>query len=728
MHARLRMSIVAGTVLSVAQAALAEVAPGGWVDTRIVGTELEMRDVTTGRPLIGRETLSLFSGFPAGVTTDVTPVPTVDGADLRFTFRNPTGSAKKLGRIYLGIINLGEDIEYFNFRHTSDPVPAHATTHVGWGALYPDDLYSPVAVLRNSSIAVGMSMQYPVMDYKHDCRIEISSPGNWLADGEAGRGWQVSFGLANINQESPWTRLEYEGQLQPGEERVYTLSVRFTKTPGEWQSTLTPYRDYFRGLYGPVKYERQTTPVLGYALADPGNISAINPQGYRANHRPDLNGFAGVIRELNTYANWPTIMLWCPTGLYRNHRDLNWPYQFASHWNVSPQQQTAFSAGGFPSLVARGQTLGMWWGRSLGLAEQWDTAEYTRFNPDDTTQRQVAFRELDAAAQAGATWIGLDTFAHHITPVWQSRQWLRDMQARHPDMHFVTEPSMCDIMHVEAPTFISGWNEVTSRPANRSGLFNITHPNYLADFLLPGHETWGAYRYAEHNRYYGPPSDAQVRADMQYVASMGYRPCFMIDYFTPQGIQAAPTWESSVPATLRNNDPWILDIREGRRPGQAAQQPTEPTGGDLAGGESGSQGGGQGGSSGDPLAGSGGSSTGDGAAPGAGGDQGAGEGSQPQRPRSPGQRAVTSSSQRRSVIRVQTSAPTPTPGADSNNPAPESNPSAGGSPSQPGTGAQPPRRVGTNWREMLRRNSVFRVQRPATTADRLRQASENGGQ
>ncbi len=575
MNVRLCTILAAGGVLSVA--AHAEVAPGGWVDTRVVGTELEMRDTITGRALLARETLSMFAGFPAGVTTDVQAIPAADGADLRFTFRNTSGTPKRLGRINLGILNLGENIEYLNFRHTSTPTPAHASTHVGWAAMYPNDLYSPVAVLRNNSIGVGMSIQYPVMDYKHDVRIEISSPGAWLADGEAGRGWMVSFGLSNINQEGPLSTILYEASLAPAEERVYTVSVRFTRQPGEWQGTLVPYRDYFRETYGPVKYQRDTTPVLAYALSDPANISAVNPLGYRANHRPDLNGFAGVMNELRTYSQWPTIMLWAPTGLYRVHRDLNWPYQFASHWDTTEQQRTAFSGSGFPSLAARGQNVGMWWGRSLSLASSWDTAESTPFDPSNQQHRTIAFRELDAAARAGATWIGLDTFGHTITPIWESRQWLRDMQARQPQMHFVTEPSMCDIMHVEAPTFVSGWNEVTSRPANRSDLFNITSPNYLADFLLPGHEIWGAYRYSEHTRFFGAPSNSQVRADMQYVASLGYRPCFAIDYFTPQGIETAPSWETSVPQAVRAGDTWMADIRAGRRPGQA-EEPTDLSG------------------------------------------------------------------------------------------------------------------------------------------------------
>lgn len=684
----LRCTVLAsGTILSAAAVAHAEVAPGGWVDTRIVGSQLEVRDTSNGRALVGRETLSMFAGFPAGVTTDVVPTPAVDGTDLRFTFRNTTGSAKRLGRIYVGILNLGADIEYFNFRHTSTPTPAHTTSHIGWAAMYPDDLYSPVAVLRNDDMAVGLSMQYPVMDYQHDVRIEISSPGNWLADGEAGRGWLVSFGLGNINQEAPHSRIQYEAELAPGEERVYTISMRFTKNAGEWQKTLVPYRDFFRETYGPVKYQRRTTPVLGYALADPGAISTINPQGYRANHRPDLNGFGGVLRELDSYINWPTIMLWAPTGLYRTNRELNWPYQFATRWNVSPQQQTAFAPTGFPSIPARGQTLGMWWGRSLGLAERWDTNEYTPFDPENQRHRAIGFAELDAAAQAGATEIGLDTYGHHVTPIWKSRQWLRDMQSRHPEMRFVTEPSMCDIMHVEAPTFISGWNAVTSRPASRSDLYNITTPNYLADFLLPGHETWGAYRYSEHTRFFGAPTDEQVRADMEYVASLGYRPCFMIDYFTPQGVTAAQSWESSVPQSLRDNDAWMEDIREGRRPGQDADQAAGP-----------------------------GPGSGEDAGGGAGGSD---AGSDPFRRTRPGSLRSTNgvSALRRNIIRVQQGAGSGTlPQGDTGGTPPQQ--SAGNSGG--GTDAAPPRRMSTNWREMIRRNAQYRVQHPKGAGERLR--------
>jgi hypothetical protein len=144
------------------------------------------------------------------------------------------------------------------------------------------------------------------------------------------------------------------------------------------------------------------------------------------------------------------------------------------------------------------------------------------------------------------------------------------MKSLYPQMSFVTEPTMCDIMHVEAATLVSAWHGAPTNPSNPAQCLNLPGPNTLADFLLPGHETWGAYRYIEHNRTFGPPTESRVLEDLRRIASYGYRPCMLWTIHDPGPIAAMPSWETSLPASIRNNDPWIADIRAGRHPGQAA--------------------------------------------------------------------------------------------------------------------------------------------------------------
>src|SRR2546427_560161 len=80
------------------------------------------------------------------------------------------------GMIDLGIMNLGRNIESFNFRNTGFPVAADTSTYINQAWIYPNDLYSPVAVVRNQSLAFGVSIQYPVLEYKHDVRVCLDSP------------------------------------------------------------------------------------------------------------------------------------------------------------------------------------------------------------------------------------------------------------------------------------------------------------------------------------------------------------------------------------------------------------------------------------------------------------------------------------------------------------------------------------------------------------------------
>lgn len=670
--------LATGCVAWLTAAAGADVAPGGWVDSRLVGSQLEMRDTQTGRIILARQGLPLLGWFPVGIVSTTEVTPAVDGADVRFTFRNTSGESKRLGRILVGIMNLGADIEYFDFRQSCLPTAANSGSFVGQARMYPDDLYSPVAVLRNENMAIGLSLQYPVMEYKHDIRVGMGSPPSSLAVGEAGRGWMVDFGLANVNQEGPDSTMVYEASLAPSEERTYTLSIRVTKTPDVWQQTLLPYRDYFRETYGPVKYERQTNPVMAMQFADPSLPTTGNPYGYTSSLRPDALGIQPIVDKIRRESDWPMVMVWAPTGVYMNHRDRNWPFQFASHFNSSPRMREAFSPQGLPSIAANGQTLGLWWGRSCEVARSWDTAAWEPFDPDNAEHRTAVLAEMDAAQATGATWVGLDTFAHHITPIWKLRPWYRSLRERYPTMHFVSEPSMCDVMHVELPTFISAWTNLDRRPLNTDGLFAISGPNALADLLIPGHETWAGYRYNDYRRFFGTPSDARIRADMQRFADWGYRPCFFADAANPGAIHAAPSWETSIPASIRSGDQWMTDIREGRNPGQSADQPPSNDGG--SGGGSSNPGGGSA------------------DAGGGGGGNDVGGSDEP-----PQVQGGSGDGPRRSIIRVRPGGPTPSAG--------------------------PTRRMSGNWRNLIRRPSTtYQVQREKGAGERLRDEREaNGG-
>ena len=544
------------------------------VVSRKVGLYAEMRKADTDEPIWAMQRVPLYESFPAGVTVETQLNPQPEGADVVYTVRNVTASRKTMGRLRVGILNLGQEVDWYKFRIGTEKLRGRSATHVGQSFLYPHDLYAPVQVVANDRWAVGASIQYPVMQYKHDVRVSIASPGSWMAEGEAGRGWLIDFDLSNLGYTNEHTTMAYEGTIEPGEERTYVVSVRWTDRPDEWVRTLKPYRDYFRAMYGPVTYRRSNEVITGYGMADTSLITANNPMGYRGYLRPDLNGFAPVVRDLRErMVNWAGVMLWAPTGVYNIRREWNWPYQAASHWESDPETNTAFDPEiGLPSFVATGKKLGIWWGRSTELALEWPPEALHKFDPDNPVHREAALRELDAAARAGATFIGLDTCVPNHTPIWKLVPWLRFMKERHPQITFVTEPAQCDILHTIAPTWLAASIELGGPAIPEGKRFSVNDPDTLAHFLLPGHETWVGFGYYLWEREHGQTTESLQHADVRRFAELGYRPQIFTDRHGPATFpQVAPSWEF-LPSDVADSDPWIADLRAGRMAGEPVPQ------------------------------------------------------------------------------------------------------------------------------------------------------------
>ncbi len=538
------------------------------VSSQLINGELEMRDLSNNRVIIARQRIEPMRGF-GDFVTNVRLQQQPTGADIIIDVRNTGSAAKKLGVIGVGVINLGENVEYFDSSEAGVWVAKRASNMVGNCKMYPDDLYSPAMVIRNSDMAVGVSLNYPVMDYKHDVKVLIDSPGGYMAQGDAGKGWTVRFGLANYGNEGMQM---HQGMLPAGESRTYVVSIRITKNPQEWVSTLLPYRNFFRSTYGGVQYQRKTTPVLGVTIADPTQISASNPLGYHGGLRPDINGFARTKQHLLRPVGWPTTMLWMPTGLFNENQNQNFPYQVGSQWNRSPQMATALDpVNGLPGVPAAGRELGIWWGRSLLQSNTWNSADMIKFDPDNPAHRARAFEELDGIAATGATVVGLDTYIQPHTPIWKSIPWLKAMKERHPQLSFVTEPAQSDVLHTVAATYVTGF---TLSPApgttDERKLYNISGPNVMMDFINPGHETWGSMSYHHHRRLLGGmPSLAKMEEDMRKWAQWGYRPVFFDVMNMPANTTAGPSWETSLPTAIVATDPVIQALKRGQRPGAA---------------------------------------------------------------------------------------------------------------------------------------------------------------
>jgi hypothetical protein len=552
------------------------------VNTRLINGEIQMRDAANNRILIDNRGVKLFDpNAPDAVVPEITLNEQPAGFDLVFFYHNAADRRRPLGDIHLGILPLGRRIIAKDFRNTSKDLPLDFDTSSAQGWLYPGDLYSPVAVLRNDDYAVGVSLQYPVLAYEHDVCVSILMGRGALAAGEGGPGWTVHFALAGSPHGRP---MQYPAMIEPGEKRRYVVSLRITKNPNEWIRTLTPYRDYFSWGYGGVRYQRDPEPVVGLNPAEASYISPSNPSGWGTARRPDLNGWGPWTRYMHQdLGAWRSFMVWAPSGLYNQNISLNYPFQFTTHWMADPKTATAIDpVNGFPSVRSHGHNLGLWWGRSLQVATTWNPQQMTPLDPRNTTHVHAAMAELDLAVQAGANIIGLDTFTHDYMPIWQQVLWLGAMQERAPGVKFVIEPSACDIMHRLAASYVHG-PTTDPNPATIEDLWEVKNPDALADFLLPGHETWIGLGWDGYRRRFGQnPPEQRIRDDIKRFARMGYVPALFAKTTPSPDFRAAESWNDTIPQEIR--------LQPGAPAGILAQPGNtgEPPQGSLAPGSSGS--------------------------------------------------------------------------------------------------------------------------------------------
>lgn len=524
-------------------------------NARLINNQLELRDAETNAPIIMPRGWPVADGASQGVKWTVRMQEQPAGADLIIHYLNTTEQPRTLGSLNIGAITLGPAISYVDLRDYSRVVGADANTFITRAWTYPSELYSPAWVLSNDTYAVGVSLLYPLTEYQHDARLILASPRDASNSGEGGRGWITRFQMASEGLQ-PNQKLLYDATIGPGEVQTYVLSIRVTRTPKEWVRTLTPYRDFFRKLYGGVKYQRRASPVLAMTLAEESRQTDDNPAGLDEMFRPELRTIGPLTKNMRReMGDAGSLMLVNPTGLYRSNRAANPPFQFTTAWRDRSGLATVLDRyDGLPAVRKAGIDLGLWWGNSIRVANTWDPirlAPLDTDNPDDLT---LVDEELDLALKAGASTIMLGNYRHEIVPVWKLATHLEALHNRTPDTRFVTEPSACDVLHALAPTYIASWIDQPP-PKTERDLNPVTDPNVMADFLLPGHETWIGFRYNAPRQSFRVEADsARVHKDMERIAALGYVPCFFWTGKLEGGVTVAATWPQSIPQDLHLAD------------------------------------------------------------------------------------------------------------------------------------------------------------------------------
>jgi len=470
-----------------------------------------------------------ITGQLGGATT-IKMVPIDSGLDLHITITNDQDLPIELGRIIIGGFRLGQVVKYRDFRYCSKEVvwDNKGTKYFPRSFTYPFPLYSPVAVFGNDSHTFGVSLLYPMLEYEHGVTFQLATPGGGYL--QTGLNWEL--------------RVKLDGELEPGQTRQYTLTIRATTEKDDWLRTLTPYQIYFQDLYGGVTYARDPRPIRMLTTTQQSAISNDNPYGFAAERlRPDYLGWKPTtdwIRSL-TRQGYQRTVIWTPTGLYQRNRSLNMPFQFMTQMNNIPMMKSSTQE---LRKLAQETDLGFWWGRSVQVSDHWDPVSAELLDHNNPEHVRLAFAELDEALALGANMIGLDAFVK--IPPWESLPWLQMLRERAPGVKFCAESYACDVIHRNAATFVYAHTGQADTP------------KHLADFLLPGNETWAYISFNIMDGKAGRKLTAQDQErEIRRVAELGFVPLVSRSSFIPNGpaYHAAEGWNQSVPPDLRTPVP-----------------------------------------------------------------------------------------------------------------------------------------------------------------------------
>ncbi|MCC6285999.1 MAG: hypothetical protein IT439_12000 [Phycisphaerales bacterium] len=510
--------------------------------------QVTMRDVLDGTPLLMPKGMAFFEPATNGLTPTVTFQAQPTGFDMLFTFRNNFAEPRPLGTIVINTITLGQYSTTPDFRFSGQDRELDILDPPAWTYNYPGLIYSPAAVIKNDAHAIGVSLQYPILEYEHDVSVSYRTRGGRFALGEGGQGWQIRFNLSN---NAPGALSLYESAtVPPGGTREYVVSVRATRQVQEWIRTMLPYRTFFQSTYGGPQYVRRRDPVRVNVVSATQNITAENPYGFDF-RRADRNGFRSTVEFLLGIPDYSRYMVWATSGVYSG--ELNYPFQFTSRWAEDSELMSALDPRyGFPRLFIEGRDLGLWWGNSGQFTRVWNPTELEGFNPNNPSHVEAAFHEIDMAVAAGARTIGMDAFSHRVIREWDGYRWLQRLRERYPGVKFVVEPKANDLYHTLAAGYFRGY-EIPDSATDPSDVHALDSPHYLADFLVPGHETWAMMRWEMYMDFFGvPATEDKMREDIYDAAAKGYVPLVATGVdIDPALAVAAESWTYTVPEDLR---------------------------------------------------------------------------------------------------------------------------------------------------------------------------------
>lgn len=469
-------------------------------------------------PLVTGGGMAIHRGTPLVPTREL--VSAANGFDIRFTYTNTTEAALPMGGIQIADIRLGERVEVLDARHGTDKWSVLDRTRDAQrnvSGAWPADLYSPVAVIRDSDMIVGASVQYAAIEYRHGVSVTVGSRPN-----EAGQTWAIWF--------------DFPGQISPGQTRIYTLSVRLASRSESWLKTLVPYRDFFALTYGGVQYARDPRPITAAGIAFEQDTSPGNPRGFAyPNLRPDINGWRPWAKEITARRTlgYQRTMVWAASGVYAANKQRNYPANALSPMDDIPAMRN--SKAELANAASPSMQIGYWLGSATRYETGWDSAEPSKaITLGNEEEEGHLFRELNFAASLNAKFVGLgglnseDPYFLHT--------WVTKIKQKQPKLKLVAEGAVADIVHAMVGSFLYEWDvSEDEKPV-------------LADFLLPGHEMWvSVWGQAMTKELGRRPTFAEFIRCYERYAANGFIPVDVNAVTIPANLMAAKGWEKLDP-------------------------------------------------------------------------------------------------------------------------------------------------------------------------------------
>lgn len=467
----------------------------------------------------------------SGASVTQTLRSTQNGGEIELELSNPGDSPVPLGRIFLLGLDFGRHVTMGDFRHGSElpnrDVGGGAEGDPNWhlsggynsGDIeYPGDLFSPVALFGGRGYYLGISLEYPLLEYKHEVMFNVQ---RWV-------------GTKTLN-----LMIDLKGQLPPHQTRTYKLHVRVVPSTVSWLQTFIPYRNFFRDTYGPVTLVRDPRPMVPIAPAMTDQQSPSNPFGYLTffGKRPDLDGFSGIAELMQTYLSWGYTrqLIWPLSGLYSGAAAAyNYPSLMLTPLlaDIRAQSLPLISA-----LREQGVDIGFYQGYGSQIHFSWDDPRPVNIDTSNPDHLARAFAEIDLAYSLGGRTLGLDAFLS--MPLWNVLEYLTILRSRYPGMRFIGELSPPDIFARENVSYLTS--------------VEVHGPHTLADFLLPGHESLIAIDFVGLYGSPGSPTPFVLNWMKQY-AEWGFVPLPQDarPLPNPDDYRARESWKTTVPQELRD--------------------------------------------------------------------------------------------------------------------------------------------------------------------------------